>query len=362
MRNRKVYNFAAGPATLPPSVMEKAQQEFVDFNGIGYGIAEATHRGASFQGVIDRCEANIRELMGISDDYAVLFLQGGASLQFAMVPMNLMLSGKLALYADTGAWTTKAIKEAKLFGDAKVVYSGKDSEYTKIGDCGTWDWSGDASYAYLCSNNTVRGTQYHFFPNTGDVPLIADMSSDIMSRKVDVNKFGMIFAGAQKNLGPAGLTLVIIRKDLAERVAATVPTMLKYETFIKSNSLFNTPPCFAIYMMGLVTEWIKEQGGIAGVEKVNVSKSDALYEHIDMSIFYQGTVESGDRSKMNVCFRLPEEELEKKFVKEADAAGLVGLKGHRSVGGIRANIYNAMPLSGVATLIDFMTEFEEHNG
>ncbi len=362
MTSERVYNFSAGPATLPLEVMERAQSEFVNYDGVGYGIAEASHRSAVFEEVIDRAEANIRSLMGISDDYAVLFLQGGASMQFAMIPMNLRVSDKPLLYADTGSWSSKAIKEAKLFGDTQVVYDGAASEYTRIGDASEWEIADDASYMYVCSNNTIRGTQYHFFPEPGDVPLIADMSSDIMSREVDVNKFGMIFAGAQKNLAPAGVTLVIIRKDLAERADSALPTMLNYNTFIEKHSLFNTPPTFAIYMLALVTDWMVAQGGMAAIETVNKAKSHALYEHIDMSIFYQGTAEPGDRSKMNVCFRLPEEELEALFIKEAEAAGLVGLKGHRSVGGVRASIYNAMPLAGVSNLIDFMTDFEERHG
>ena len=361
-QSSQVYNFNPGPATLPQAVMAKAQAEFVDYRGSGLGIVESSHRGAAFKEVIERTEANVRELMGIGDDYAVLFLQGGASLQFSMVPMNLMLDAKPALYADTGTWTSKAIKEARLFGETEVIFSGEDSEYTRIGDCTEWDVRQDASYLYLCTNNTVRGTQYHFFPNTGEVPLVADMSSDIMSRQMDVSRFAVVFAGAQKNLGPAGVTLVIIRKDLAARVGDAVPTMLKYATHIDKGSLFNTPPAFAIYMVGLVTDWLKEQGGLAAIEKINMAKSQALYETVDMSIFYQGTVEPGDRSKMNVCFRLPEEELEATFVKEAEATGLVGLKGHRSVGGIRASLYNAMPLAGVSRLIDFMAEFEEKHG
>lgn len=362
MADKRVFNFFAGPAILPHEVMEKAQAEFVNFHGAGYGIVEATHRGKLYSQVIEETEADIRKLMAISDDYAVLFLQGGASLQFSMLPMNLMVPGKTAVYADTGSWANKAIKEAKLFGNVDVIYSGKESNYSQIGDVGEWRISADASYAYICSNNTIFGTEYHFFPETGDVPLIADMSSDIMSREVDVNQFGVIFAGAQKNLGPAGVTLVIIRKDLVDRVPANVPTMLKYSTFVESASLFNTPPCFAIYMVGLVMKWLLAQGGIAAIQKINETKSQALYETIDASAFYRGTAEPGDRSKMNVCFRLPSEELEKKFVTEAEAIGLLGLKGHRSVGGMRASIYNAMPMEGVSTLIDFMAEFEAKNG
>jgi len=362
MASPEVYNFNPGPATLPREVIERAQEEFADFRNAGYGIVEASHRGPLFEDVIGRADSTIRELLGISEDYAVLFLQGGASLQFAMAPMNLMLPGKQALYADTGEWTRKAIDEAGLFGETKVVYEGKETEYKRIGDCSEWEVDSDASYVYVCSNNTIHGTQYHFFPETNGVPLVADMSSDIMSRRIDVDQFGLIFAGAQKNLGPAGVTLVILRKDLAERAGTSVPTMLRYSTHISKGSLFNTPPVFAIYMVGLVAEWIRDQGGVAAIEKINMVKSHNLYEFIDMSIFYQGTAEPGDRSKMNICFRLPEEELEGRFVKEAEAAGLIGLKGHRSVGGIRASLYNAMPLAGVSRLLDFMDEFEEQHG
>ena len=357
-----VYNFCAGPATLPPEVMRKARRQFLDYNGIGYGIVEASHRGAAFQEVIETAEANVRELMGLTDDYAVLFLQGGASLQFAMVPMNIMLPGKPALYADTGAWTTKAIKEAEGFGSVEVVYDGEESGYTRIGDPAEWQLREDASYVYICSNNTIAGTQYRFFPETGDVPLVADMSSDIMSRKIDAERFAIIFAGAQKNLGPAGVTLVIIRRDLLERTPETVPAMLKYPTHAAKGSCFNTPPCFAVYMLGLVTEWLRDQGGLEGIELINIAKSQALYEAIDSTPFYRGTAEPGDRSKMNITFRLPTEELETDFVAEADANGLTGLKGHRSVGGIRASCYNAMPLEGVSRLIDFMMDFQARHG
>ncbi len=359
---KRVFNFNPGPATLPLEVMQKAQSEFVDYEGLGYGIMEASHRSPAFIKVLEKTEANFRELMGINDDYAVLFLQGGASLQFAMVPMNIAVEGKAAVYADTGSWTSKAIKEAKLMSEVEVVFSGKENNYCKIGDPKQWQIQQDAAYAYVCSNNTIFGTQYHDWPETGDVPLVADMSSDIMSRVINVNQFGLIFAGAQKNLGPSGVTLVIVRKDLAERASADVPTMLKYSTHIDKQSSFNTPPTFSIYMMCLVTDWLKEQGGVAAIEKRNVAKAQSLYEAIDKSDFYRGTANPSDRSDMNVCFKLAEEELEKKFIAEASAQGLIGLKGHRSVGGIRASIYNAMPTEGVTTLIEYMAEFERTNG
>lgn len=362
MQDTTVYNFSAGPATLPREVMLEAQAEFADYRGCGFGIAEESHRSPAFKEIFATTEATIRELMGIGDDYAVLFLQGGASLQFAMAPMNIALDGKPMLYADTGSWTSKAIKEAKLFGDVRVVYSGKENNYTCIGNPAEWDWSGDASFTYICSNNTIFGTAYSEFPDTGDTPLVADMSSDIMSRTFDINRFGIVFAGAQKNLGPAGVTLVILRKDLAERVAATVPTMLKYTTHIEKGSAFNTPPCFSIYMLGLVMAWLKRQGGIAAMQQVNERKAAVLYNAIDGNDFYQGTAATGDRSLMNVTFRLANPDLEPSFISDAAAAGLVGLKGHRSVGGIRASIYNAMPAAGVDTLVAFMKDFAERNG
>jgi phosphoserine aminotransferase len=364
MTERRVFNFNPGPATLPRSVMEKAQAEFVDFRGAGYGLVEASHRGSLFKEVLERTEADLRKILRIPDDYAVLFLQGGASLQFLMVAMNLALPDKPALYANTGAWASKAIKEAELLGgEVRVIYDGAAHDYTQIGDFN--DWQGvtrNASYLYVCSNNTIYGTQYHFFPELEGVPLVADMSSDVMSRRIDVSKFGLIFAGAQKNLGPAGVTLVIMQSELAERAAKSVPTMLKYATHIDKGSTFNTPPTFAIYMVGLVAEWVKEQGGLAAIEKINNAKAENLYERIDATPFYSGTAEPMDRSKMNVTFRLGDRKLEPVFLEQADKAGLIGLKGHRSVGGIRASIYNAMPLAGVSALIDFMTEFEDSHG
>ncbi len=359
MSIQRVFNFNPGPATLPLSVMEKARDEFLSYQGCGMGIMECSHRGREFDSVRQSAEESLRQLMGISDDYAVLFLQGGASLQFAMAPMNLAGNDlQPMLYADTGSWAAKAIKEAQRIGQVKVVYSGKASDYTEIADCETWDMAADdPAYLYICSNNTIFGSQFNRFPEFPETPMVADMSSDIMSRVIEVNRFGLIFAGAQKNLGPAGVTIVIVRKDLANRVPDTVPTMLRYTTHIEKESCFNTPPTFAIYMVGLVLEWIKEQGGVAAVEAVNDRKAAMLYSAIDRSDFYCGTVSPRCRSKMNVTFRLPDSELEARFVREATTAGLVGLKGHRSVGGIRASIYNAMPQAGVEALIAFMEEF-----
>ena len=357
----KIYNFSAGPAMLPEDVMKIAQAEFCDFKGSGSGLIELSHRGKQFTEVIERAEANVRELMNISDDYAVLFIQGGASMQFAMLAMNL-LGDKTADYADTGVWSNKAYKEAANLGKARIVCSSKEDKYAYIPEFSKWEATpADAAYLHITSNNTVAGTQYRVFPKV-DVPLIADMSSDIMSRVVNVNDFGMIYAGAQKNLGPSGMALVIMRKDLLEREPANLPTMLKYSTYVDNDSLYNTPPTFAIYLLALVTDWIKANGGVAGVEKLNDAKAAKLYDYLDSTSYYTTPVQKDSRSRMNVVWRLPSEELDAKFVKEATAAGLTSLKGHRIVGGCRASIYNAMPMAGVDALIDFMREFEKNNG
>ena len=360
-REMKVYNFSAGPAMLPAEVMEQIKEEFTDYRNTGCGLIELSHRGPQFSDIMERVDANIRELMNIGDDYSIIFVQGGASMQFAMIPMNLMLPGGFAEYADTGTWSSKAMKEAELFGEVKTVASSKSTNYDRIPEIRHWNPDPEASYLHITTNNTIAGTQYHSFPEI-KTPLIADMSSDIMSRVIDINSFGMVYAGAQKNLGPSGVALVIIRKDLAERTPADIPTMLKYKTYIEKGSMFNTPPTFAIYALNLVMEWLKSKGGIAEIEEINDAKSEAVYELIDSTQFYNCPVEAASRSRMNIVFRLPSEELEAKFIKEAADAGLVGLKGHRSVGGIRASIYNSMPVKGVETLIDFMNDFEKNNG
>lgn len=357
----EIYNFSAGPAILPKEVMLQAQEEFSNFKDCGNGIMELSHRGPQFTSVLEETEADIRELMNISDDYAVCFIQGGASMQFPMIPMNIMLPGGSADYADTGTWSAKAIKEAKGFGKVNIIASSKETGYDRVPEIRHWKPTAGSSYLHITSNNTVAGTQYHSFPET-NAPMIADMSSDIMSRVIDVNDFGLIYAGAQKNLGPSGLALVIIRKDLAERTPDNVPTMLKYSTYIENDSMFNTPPTFGIYMLGLVMKWLKAKGGIAEIEEINDAKSEALYELIDSSEFYRSPVDPASRSRMNVVFRLPNEDLEAQFIKEAKENGLTTLKGHRSVGGIRASIYNAMPMKGIEALIDFMNEFSKKNG
>lgn len=354
-----VYNFSAGPAVLPKKVMERAQAEFCNYKDSGCGVMELSHRGKLYEPIIQRAEANVRELMNISDDYAVLFIQGGASMQFAMLAMNL-LNGGTANYADTGVWGAKAAKEAKLFGNVNICCSSKESKYDHIPAFDTWNLVDNAAYLHITSNNTVAGTQYRVFPKT-DAPLIADMSSDIMSRVINVNDFGLIYAGAQKNLGPSGVALVIIRKDLMERVQATVPTMLRYTTYFENGSMFNTPPTYSVYMLALVTDYFKELGGIAAIEKINEKKAAMLYDYLDSTSFYNTPVQKDSRSLMNVVFRTPSDELDAKFVAEARANGLTDLKGHRLVGGCRASIYNAMPVEGVEALIKFMKEFEKAN-
>ncbi|NLZ63410.1 MAG: 3-phosphoserine/phosphohydroxythreonine transaminase [Lentisphaerae bacterium] len=354
-----VYNFNAGPAALPKPVLLQAQSEFVDYRGCGYGIIEESHRAPLFEEIITAAEANVRRLLSIDDDYEVLFLQGGASLQFAMIPMNIMLPGRRVGFCDTGEWSNKAMKEAKILGaEIDLLYDGAQESYRRIDGISSWTVPQDLAYLHICSNNTIYGTQYQEFPQSGAVPLVADMSSDIMSRVVDVNRFGLIFAGAQKNIGPAGLTLVIVRKDLPERCPNTVPTMLRFATHVKSKSLFNTPPTFAIYILRLVTDWLLDNGGLAAMQRINEEKAALLYDFIDRSDFYRGTADPASRSRMNVCFRLPSEELEKQFVSAAKAAGLIGLKGHRAVGGCRASIYNAVPLEGVQRLLEVMADFQ----
>ncbi len=359
----KVYNFSAGPAMLPEDVMKLAQAEFCDFKGSGCGLIELSHRGKLFTEVINRAVANVRELMNVSDDYAVLFIQGGASMQFSMLAMNLLTPGMSADYADTGVWSNKAYKEAANIGQARLVCSSKADKYAYIPEFNTWQMDPKAAYLHITSNNTVAGTQYRTFPTVpAGVPVIADMSSDIMSRQVNVNDFGMIYAGAQKNLGPSGMALVILRKDLAARTPEKLPTMLKYSTYIDNDSLFNTPPTFSIYLLALVTDWLKANGGIAAMEKQNDAKAAKLYGYLDSTEFYTTPVQQASRSRMNVVWRLPSEELDAQFVKEATAAGLTSLKGHRLVGGCRASIYNAMPMAGVDALIAFMRDFEKRNG
>jgi phosphoserine aminotransferase len=361
MKDHRIFNFNPGPAALPLPVLEEIQKNFLNFAGTGMSIVEVSHRSPAFDEVINDAVARTRKLLGLDDRFKVLFLQGGASLQFALIPMNFLRDGETADYVNTGTWSTKAIKEAQLLEKSiRVVASSEDRDFCYIPR--QIGFSPDAAFVHITSNNTIKGTQWAAFPET-DAPLVADMSSDIFSRRFDPNRFGLIYAGAQKNIGPAGVCLVIVREDMLERVPENLPSMLKYTTFAAKNSLYNTPPCFAIYTVQLVLKWLEETvGGLDKMEAVNREKADRLYAFIDQSGFYRGTADADSRSLMNVTFRLPSEELEKRFVAEALENDLGGLKGHRSVGGCRASIYNPMPVEGVEALIDFMKAFERKNG
>jgi phosphoserine aminotransferase len=356
----RVYNFSAGPATLPVEVLEEAQRELVDYAGSGMSIMESSHRGKEYSAIHEEAIANTHELLGVGDDYAVLFLQGGASTQFAMLPMNLLGEGQTADYTNSGAWAAKAIKEAKLIGNVNIAAECGDEIPTRVPREDELKLTPGAAYVHVTSNETISGAQWKTFPKT-EAPLVADMSSDILSRPFDANQFGLIYAGAQKNLGPAGMALVVMRKDLADHVPANTPTMFKYSTHIEKDSLYNTAPCFTIYIYMLVTRWIKK-AGLDTLYKQNVDKAGKLYAAIDGSDFYKGTAVPECRSDMNVTWRLPSEELEAKFVAEAAENDLKGLKGHRSVGGIRASIYNAFPPEGIDALTAFMADFEAKNG
>jgi len=362
MMENRIYNFNAGPAALPLEVLEEIKDSFLNFGDSGMSITEISHRSTLFDDVINDAVARTRRLLKLDDKFQVLFIQGGASLQFSMIPLNLLGEGDTADYVNTGTWSTKAIKEAEIMGKTiNVVASSEDKNFSYIPK--NISFNSNAVYAHITSNNTIKGTQWASYPETGGVPLIADMSSDIMSRPLDVDKFGLIYAGAQKNIGPAGVCMVIIRDDMLKRVPDTLPSMLKYTTYASKNSMFNTPPCFSIYMIQLVMKWLEESiGGLEEMAKMNQTKARILYEAIDASGFYQGTAETDSRSLMNVTFRLPDEALEKQFVEQALKNSMGGLKGHRSVGGCRASIYNATPMAAVEALIDFMKNFEQKNG
>lgn len=358
----RICNFNAGPAALPLPVLERAQAEMIDFQGTGMSVMEMSHRSKTYQAIVDGAEANIRQLMGVPDDYAVLFLQGGASMQFAMIPMNLRLPGQVADYVDTGSWASKALKEGKISGDARVAWSGKEEAYKRAPRPEELQLTPGAAYVHICSNETIGGIRFPVFPQT-EAPLIADMSSEIMSRVVDVSQFGMIYAGAQKNIGPSGLALVIMRKELIERQPDGVPVFLRYSTHAAEGSLYNTPNTWGIYFVKLVTDLMLELGGIPAIQRVNEEKAAALYTVLDGSDFWKPVItDIASRSIMNVVWRLPDETLEEQFVAEAKKAGFEGLKGHRSVGGIRASIYNAVPRACVDQLIAFMREFEQKHG
>ena len=358
----RAFNFNAGPAALPLEVLEIAQRELIDFNGTGMSIMEHSHRGKAYAAVHDEAVANLSKLLGVTDDYQVLFLQGGASLQFSQIPLNLLVAGQTADYVNTGAWASKAIKAAKKVGTVNILADTSKEIPTNMPDFDALNYTPGAAYVHVTSNETIAGTQIQKFPQTA-APLVCDMSSDILSRAFDLKSFGLIYAGAQKNLGPSGVTLVVIRKDLLERAPTTLPTMLQYRTQAEENSLYNTPPTFGIYILMLVSRWLLAKGGAAGMEQINRAKADKLYAAIDNSGgYYRGSAVKHLRSIMNVTWRLPSEELEAKFLKEATALKMSGLKGHRSVGGCRASIYNAVGMDAIDALIALLKDFQAKNG
>lgn len=358
----RIYNFSAGPANLPEEVLKEAAEEMLDYNGTGMSVMEMSHRSKAYDEIHNQALADIRELMNIPDNYKVMFLQGGAWTQFAMIPMNLM-KNRVADYIITGQWAKKAYGEAKLYGKANAIASSEDKMFTYIPDCSDLPISPDADYVYICQNNTVFGTEYHTLPNTKGKTLVADVSSCFLSEPIDVTKYGLVYGGVQKNIGPAGTAIVIIRDDLiTEDVYPGTPTMLRYKTHVDANSLFNTPPTYGIYICGKVFKWLKQRGGLQAMKEYNERKAKILYDYLDESQMFTGTVEKKDRSLMNVPFVTGNPELDAKFIKEAKENGMDNLKGYRTVGGMRASIYNAMPMEGVQTLVDFMRDFEKKNG
>jgi phosphoserine aminotransferase len=361
MTTTRIFNFSAGPAVLPLEVLEEAQRDLVALPGVGMSVLELSHRGKAFEGILHECEANIKKLAKVPDNYKILFLQGGASTQFSMVPMNLLATGRWADYIVNGAWGEKAIKEAKKVGAVNQAHT-TGPDFKRVSKQAELKLTPDAAYVHVTSNETIQGVEYQTFFDTGNVPLVCDTSSDMFSGPIDITKFGLVYAGAQKNMGPAGVVLVIIREDLIGKAPKSVPAMMDYAVQAKEPSLYNTPPCFGIYIVGLVMKWILKLGGLEAIKAINERKAGKVYVEIDRTGFYRGHAEKDSRSIMNVTFRLPSEELEEKFAKEAKAAGLDGLKGHRSVGGIRASIYNAFPENGIDALVSFMKEFEKKNG
>ena len=362
MREDRVFNFSAGPGVLAEQVLQKAQDEIFNYHGTGMSIMEMSHRSSSYQSVFDHVKAQLKKLMHVPDNYEILFLQGGASTQFSMIPLNLMgITGK-ADYAVTGNFSSIAYKEAGKYGEAKCVYDGSQNGFTKIPSQDELQLSKEASYFHYCANNTIYGTAWNYVPETGDVPIVCDMSSEITSHVVDISRYGLIYAGAQKNMAPAGVTVVIIRKDLAGKQMENTPYMLNYQTMIDKDSMLNTPPCWCIYMLGLTLEWLEEQGGVEAMEKIKHAKAQMIYDVIDGSSLYIGHAERSARSDMNITFHTGNPETDALFIKEAAAQGLVSLKGHRITGGMRASIYNAMPMEGVEKLRDFMIDFERRNG
>ncbi len=360
----RIINFNPGPAAIPLAVLEKAKDELLNYQGSGMSILETSHRSKPFDALMLETQEMALELLGLGGNYKVMFMGGGASLQFAMIPLNFMSEGRTADYVNTGTWSTKAIKEAKIVGEPRIAASTEETNFNRVPNQDELNLNADASYVHITSNNTIKGTQWADFPDTGDVPLVVDMSSDILSKKYTLDKVGMIYAGAQKNLGPSGVTMIIMRNDMMEKIKDdNLPTLLRYKTIWEKNSLYNTPPCFPIYMVKLVLDWIKGQGGLDAVEKVNRAKADLLYGLIDtQGDFFRGATEKDSRSLMNVCFRLPTEDLEKKLIADGPAAGFNGLKGHRSVGGIRVSMYNAIPENDIRSLVDYLKDFAAKNG
>jgi phosphoserine aminotransferase len=360
---KRIYNFSAGPAILPEDVLKEAQENLMTLPGVGMSILEISHRSKTFDKIIADAKSDLKELMGISDDYSILFLQGGASLQFSMVPLNLMPPVNKADYIVTGSWSKKAVKEAKRVGTVNISASTEEGKFNRIPKQEELKLDPGASYVHFTSNNTIYGTEFHYEPEVGKVPLVCDASSDILSRKINVNNYSLIYAGAQKNMGPSGVTFIIIKKDMVERSSDSLHTMLNYKTHVDADSLYNTPTVFGIYIIGLVTKWLKKNGGLDAMYKTNKEKADLLYKCIDDSGgYYKGHAEKDSRSLMNITFNLISEELEKKLIDEALKSGFSGLKGHRSVGGLRASIYNAFPKKGVEDLVSFMKDFQKKNG
>jgi phosphoserine aminotransferase len=358
----KVFNFSPGPAVLPREVLERAAAEMLDWHGSGMSVMEMSHRGKEFISIAAKAEADLRTLLAIPAEYAVLFLQGGAIAENAIVPMNLLGTKKVADYINTGEWSKKSIKEAKKYCQVNVAASAEDTNFTHVPARETWKLSADAAYVHICGNETIGGVEYHWTPDTGNVPLVSDASSHILSRPIDVTRYGVIYGGAQKNAGPAGVTLVIVRRDLFDRALPITPSAFHWKEQAENDSMLNTPTTYSIYIAGLVFEWLLRQGGLAAMETRNVAKAKLLYDYLDSTDFYRNPVRKQDRSRMNVPFKLRDESLDSAFLKGAEARGLLQLKGHRSVGGMRASIYNAMPLEGVQALVDYMKEFEKKNG
>lgn len=358
----RVYNFSAGPAVLPESVLQEAAAEMLDYQGTGMSVMEMSHRSAAFKKIIEEAEADLRDLMAIPDNYKVLFLQGGATLQFAGIPMNLMTGSGKADYIVSGSWSKKAYKEAALLGNARCVASSEDKTFSYIPDVDSLELDPEADYLYICENETIYGTHYHKLPNTGDVPLVSDVSSCFLSEPIDVSKYGVIYGGVQKNIGPAGVVIVVVREDLLkDEWIENTPTIMRWKSQADGGSMVNTPPCYGIYICGKVFKWIKAQGGLEGMKKINEAKAKLLYDYLDSTEFYTATAAVEDRSIMNVPFVTGDADLDAKFVAQAKQAGIENIKGHRSVGGMRASIYNAMPVEGVQALVDFMKKFEQEN-